>query len=306
MKKSIFTLILSLFLIFLTLEVKAQGDIIVSLTMPPPGKLNIKDFYAVKLTNNTNSEQSVYLVGTATEEKDGLIARGTTVPFKLKTGTTILQIKDLPKIPDIEYTARDPRYKESLRQKGEFPSGVYEVCVYVKYSRTKEDAGFDCFTHEVKEERILSLINPSDGQDIDSKTPVIFTWIYSGQARTFNYTLKITEVKKGQTPESAMESNRAFFEEKGINSTTFQYPNSAPKFEKGKSYAWMVKSGNMTSEVWMFDVPAQYQIIVDSVTIVCSQSSPSGQTCYLTRIYIRNNNPAATGGPSSNAKTKVE
>ena len=306
MKKSIFTLILSLFLIFLTLEVKAQGDIIVSLTMPPPGKLNIKDFYAVKLTNNTNSEQSVYLVGTATEEKDGLIARGTTVPFKLKTGTTNLQIKDLPKTPDIEYLAKDQRYKNSLIRKGEFPAGVYEVCVYVKYSKNKEDAGNDCFTQPIEEEGILSLINPSDGQEIDTKTPVIFTWIYSGQARTFNYTLKITEVKKGQTPESAMESNRAFFEEKGINSTTFQYPNSAPKFEKGKSYAWMVKSGNMTSEVWMFDVPAQYQIIVDSVTIVCSQSSPSGQTCYLTRIYIRNNNPAATGGPSSNAKTKVE
>ena len=254
MKNSIFTLILSLFLIFLTLEAKAQGDITVSLKLPPAGTLNIKDFWEVTLINNTNSEQSVYLVGTATEEKDGLIARGTTVPFKLKTGTTILQIKDLPKTPDVEYTVRDPRYKKSLIRQGEFPAGVYEICVSVKNSKNNEEEGSDCFSQTVLETGILSLITPSDGQEIDLKTPLMFTWSYSGKMPADGYTLKIVEVKKGQTPESAMESNRAFFKNEGIRATTLSYPSSAPKFEKGKKYAWLIKSNEIESEIFSFGI----------------------------------------------------
>ena len=265
MKKSFFTLILSLFLIFLTLEANAQGSITVRLKMPPPGKLNVTDFYAVTLVNNTESAQSVYLVGTATEEKDGLIARGTTVPFNLKKGTTMLKIKDLSKTPDVEYTAKDPRYKTALVRTGDFPSGVYEVCVSVFSDSTNAELGSDCFSQTVSETGILSLINPSDGQEIVPKTPLIFTWMYSGKPSSEGYTLKIVEVKKGQTPESAMERNRAFFEKKGIRSTTLKYPNSAPTFEEGKKYAWHIKSGATLSEIFTFRISDQNgPVIVDS------------------------------------------
>ena len=294
MKKSFFTLILSLFLIFLTIEANAQGDITVRLKMSPPGKLNITDFYAVTLTNNTGSEQSVYLVGTATEEKDGLIARGTTVPFKLKTGTTILQIKDLPKTPDVEYLAKDPRYKNSLIRKGEFPAGEYEVCVYVKYSKNKEDAGSDCFTQTVLETGILSLINPSDGQEIDLKTPLMFTWMYSGKMPSEGYTLKIVEVKKDQTPEGAMKSNRAVFEKERIKSTTFSYPSSAQKFEKGKKYAWQIKSGATLSEIFTLGIlepQTKQQTGPAMISLI-----PTGNCCYQMYVW------QGTGGYFSSFK----
>ncbi|MBK9405249.1 MAG: hypothetical protein IPN57_12090 [Ignavibacteria bacterium] len=83
MKKNITTLVLSLFLIFLTLKANIQSDdpIILTLKIPPPGKLNMENFWGVTLTNNSGREQSVYLIGTAIEKKDGQIAKGTTVPI---------------------------------------------------------------------------------------------------------------------------------------------------------------------------------------------------------------------------------
>ncbi len=251
MKKNIITLVVSLFLIFLTLKANIQSDgpIIVSLKMPLPGTLNMKDFWNITVTNNSGSEQSAYITGTATEDKDGLIAKGTTVPIILKKGLNNIKIKDLPKTPDVEYTAKDQRYKESLIRQGEFPSGKYEICVKVISASTNEELGIDCINQEVGETGLLSLINPTNGEDIDSKVPITFSWTSGGKIPEGGYTLTIVTVDEGQTPESAMKTNKAFFEMSGVRTSTFQYPNSGKVFEEGKEYAWMVKAGNDGSNV---------------------------------------------------------
>ena len=104
MKKNIISLILSLFLVFLTLKANIQSDdpIILSLKMPLPGSLNMKDFWNITITNNSGSEQSAYLTATATEEIDGQIAKAKTVPVLLKKGINIIKIKNLQKTPDVE------------------------------------------------------------------------------------------------------------------------------------------------------------------------------------------------------------
>ena len=251
MKKNITTLVLSLFLIFLTLKANVQtdGPIILSLKMPPPGTLNMKDFWNITVTNNSGSEQSAYLTGTATEDKDGLIAKGTTVPIILKKGLNNIKIKDLPKTPDVEYIASDPRYKESLIRQGEFPSGKYEICVKVISAATNEELGSDCINQEVGETGLLSLINPTDGEVIDTKVPVTFTWSSSGKIPEGGYNLKIVEIIREQSPESAMNTNKAFFEISEVKTSTLKYPNTAKAFEEGKEYAWMVKAGNAGSNV---------------------------------------------------------
>ena len=252
MKKSIFTMVLSLFLIFFTLEANAQQNIIIVLKMPPPGTLNVSDFWNITVTNNSGSEQSGYLVGTAKEDKDGMIAKGTTVPILFKKGINNIKIKDLPKTPDVEYTASDPRYKESLIRQGKFPSGKYEICVKLISVLINEELGSDCINQEVLETGLLTLINPADGEDIDSKVPITFTWSSGGKVPEGGYTLKIVEVMKNQTPEIAMQGNKAWFVQKGIKSTTFAYPNSAKGFEEGKSYAWGVSIKGVLSAIWLF------------------------------------------------------
>ena len=260
MKKSIFTMVISLFLIFLVSEVNAQQNIVITLKMPPPGTLNVSDFWNITVINNSGSDLSGYLAGTAKEDKDGMIAKGTTVPISIKKGLNKIKIKDLPKTPDVEYIASDPRYKESLIRQGKFPSGKYEICVKLISVSTNEELGSDCITQEVSESGFLSLISPDKEQEIDPKTPIIFTWTSGGKTLSDGYTLKIVEVTENQTPESAMKSNRAFFEMKGIKSTTFTYPNSAKGFKDGKKYGWGVGLNGVWSEIWWFRPKPEHKI----------------------------------------------
>ena len=258
MKKSIFTMALSLFLIFLTMEVNAQW--VIALKMPPPGTLNVSDFWNITVTNNSGNDQSGYLVGTAKEDKDGMIAKGTTVPILFKKGINIIKIKDLPKTPDVEYIAKDPRYKESLIRQGKFPSGKYEICVKVISAGTNEELGSDCINQEVLETGLLTLISPADGESLAYGNDVVviwpvFTWSSGGKIPEDGYTLKIVEVMKNQTPKIAMNGNKSWFEQKGIKSTTFTYPNSAKGFEKGKEYAWKIISGKVESDIVGFIIP---------------------------------------------------
>ncbi|MBK9333997.1 MAG: hypothetical protein IPM96_16720 [Ignavibacteria bacterium] len=288
MKKNIITIVLSLFLIFLTLKanIKSDGPIIVSLKMPSPGTLNMKDFWNITVTNNSGSEQSAYLTGTATEDKDGLIAKGTTVPIILKKGLNNIKIRDLPKTPDVEYIASDPRYKESLIRQGEFPSGKYEICVKVISAVSNEELGSDCINQEVGETGLLSLINPTDGEVIDTKVPVTFTWSSGGKIPEGGFTLRIVEVNKGQSPESSMKSNRSFFEKTGIKSPSFQYPNTGKTFEDGKKSAWMVTSIDRgkeiaTSEVGSFSRQACGALLISN-KVTCSGSGNSTYNYLLT------------------------
>ncbi|MFZ1321297.1 MAG: hypothetical protein WAT71_07045 [Ignavibacteria bacterium] len=264
MKRTISTLVISLILIFLSTKANAQTQFIVNLKMPPPGTLNMADFWNISVTNNSDSGKSVYLIGIATESKDGQIAKGTTVPFMLKKGMNIIKIKDLPKTPDIEYTASDPRYKESLVRAGKFPSGQYEICVKVISAVNNEELGSDCFDQEVIEAGLISLINPSDGEVIEAKAPVSFTWSPGGKIPEGGYTLKIVEVMNQQSNETAMKNNKAFFEKKGIKTTSFQYPNAAMKFEEGKKYCWGISSLNIVSEIWAISIKTKDKVINDT------------------------------------------
>lgn len=274
---------ISLFLVLFTIQAKAQQNFIITLKIPPPGKLNASDIWNVTVINNSGSDQSGYLSGTAKEDKDGMIAKGTTVPIMFKKGVNNIKIKDLPKTPDVEYLASDPKYKESLIRQGKFPSGNYEICVKVISDAINEELGSDCINQEVLETGLLSLINPSDEQEIDSKSPVIFTWSPGGKIPKGGFTLKICEIMNEQSPETAIKSNRAHFEKSGIKLTNLTYPNSAKKFEAGKKYAWKVTSRNIESEVSMFIVPSCGAMMI-TPKVECSKTEPGMYTYTLTCV----------------------
>ncbi|MBK6774113.1 MAG: hypothetical protein IPG78_18625 [Ignavibacteria bacterium] len=244
--------------------------------MPPPGTLNTSDFYNVTVTNNSGSDQSGYLVGTAKEDKDGMIAKGTTVPVMFKKGINNIKIKDLLKTPDVEYLSSDPRYKEALVRTGKFLPGTYEICVKLLSAITNEELGSDCISQEVLETGLLSLINPINEEVIDSKIPITFSWSSGGKVLESGYTLSIVELKDDQSPESAMKSNKKFFEQTGLRSSTFTYPNSGKGFEEGNTYAWMLSSGKTESEVYTFNISNEEQVInTDGSRSTCTCSFTS-------------------------------
>jgi hypothetical protein len=107
-------------------------------------------------------------------------------------------------------------------------------------------------TIHARKNQSITLVSPTNDQPAESLRPT-FEWKTENQVKGLSYSIKIVEIKGDQSPESAMQKNQAFFEQKNIDRTKFKYPESAPKFKPGKKYAWGVKYGNLLSEYRIFD-----------------------------------------------------
>ncbi len=96
----------------------------------------------------------------------------------------------------------------------------------------------------------ISLISPANGEEISKD--VTFSWTDIREAPKEGYTLRIVELKGDQSPEDAIVKNPAVFEQKGIMSKSFKYPDTAPKLEEGETYAWALKGSGGWSKSWVF------------------------------------------------------
>ncbi len=243
MKKSIYLLLLLVFAFCISTSLYAQDDrekpVKVIIMRPPPHRLNQADLWNITIINSGQSV-SAYLFGSMTNNENGeLIATGQTMTFEVKKGTTNFKVSDLPKVPDVNYVSKDPKYKTSFMNTGGAPPGDYKICVELRYTNNSV-AGEDCIEQKVIGGDAPQLISPRDEEEINNDNP-IFTWMHMkapGSDQT--YTLRIVELKGDESPENAMLKNKAFFEKEGITQQMLQYPSSAPKFEEGKKYAWQI------------------------------------------------------------------
>ncbi|MBX7047016.1 MAG: hypothetical protein K1X86_14390 [Ignavibacteria bacterium] len=215
------------------------GKVKVIIHHPPPGRLNQADLWNVTLINSGKSV-SAYLSGSMMNNENGeLIATGKTVAFDVKPGTTNFKVSDLPSVPDINYLSKDPKYKQSFMNTGGAPPGDYKFCVELRYTDNTV-ASDDCLEQKVIGGDAPQLISPRDEEELLIDNPV-FTWMHmNAPGSNQKYTLRIVELKGDESPENAMLKNKAFFEKEGITQQMLQYPSSAPKFEEGKKYVWMV------------------------------------------------------------------
>ena len=242
------TLLVSLIIILFSTFSYGQ-TVIVKLSPAPQGKLGVADLWNVSLTNASNETYEIYLYGTLTEKSEGLIATATTSSFDLKKGTRKIKASDFPATPDVTYPGGNPKYKKALVMTGSLPPGEYEYCVYAKLKKNNQDMGSDCLEQIIPDMEMINLISPADNEELDSKIPVVFTWMSSKPKPAAKYTLKIVEILSGQTPENAMKQNNAFFIKDNITATTFFYPPTAAKFTEGKKYAIRVISGEIFSDI---------------------------------------------------------
>ncbi|CAN5471622.1 hypothetical protein BH10BAC5_BH10BAC5_12510 [soil metagenome] len=252
-EKSIKVLLTMFMVLSITYPLFAQNGngIYIGYTRPPLGKLSASDLWHVTITNSGEAF-TAYLYGSMLNNIDGeMIATGQTMTFEVKRGTTNFKVSDLSKVPDISYLAKDPKYKQSFLNTGGAPPGDYKICIELR-TQGNEVKAEDCIDQKVTGGDAPQLISPRDEEELSIANPV-FTWMYM-QAPGSNqtYSLKIVELRGEESPENAMLKNKAFFEKEGISAQLFQYPNSAPKFEKGKKYAWSVKIADSFSEVFTF------------------------------------------------------
>lgn len=287
--------------IFVTVfTLHAQSDKIrIILKQPPPNLMGVGNMWDLTLDNTSGGDMKIYLIGTASEDKDGLIIEGKSRVFTIKPGKTSYKYNDFSGA-EIKYN--NGRYKEIILRTGNAPEGNYTICI-TAFNESGEVVGSEsCITQPVQQTGSLSLISPSDGEEVNPDQPVLFAWtpIPSGGP----YTLRIVELKGDQSPDVAMKQNRAILEVNDIKTTTHQVaPSQVKVIMMGVKYAWQVSSGDIQSEVWSFKMmSAQYQVIVDTIIIRCDSLTPNK---YNYQVKVRNNNPNGSPGPLNPAKASI-
>lgn len=274
-------------ILFLTViaitNLQAQNQIDIKLKQPPSNQLGVGDMWNLELNNTSGKDMKIYLTGTATEEKDGLIINGISKIFTVKPGKTNYKYNDFSGA-EIKYN--NSKYKEIILRTGNAPEGTYTICVTAFNESGTEVGRENCIVQPVKQMGSITLLTPGDGEEIPPGTPVNFSW--TPLQKTDGYTLKIVEIRGEQSPEVAMKENRAFFEKKRMNRPLFQKPNPEKNFEEGKKYAWQIRSGNVSSEVRVFKMRSTLHLEVNFDTLFCT--AQSGVYSFRISAFNRSNN----------------
>ena len=241
--------LLSLILVFTAFPLQAQNQVISKLKQPPPNKFGISDLWSIELNNTTRKDLKGYIVGSVSEDVNGQIVEGKTKSFTIKGGKHTYTQKDFT---DADVNFYKNNYKESLLKTGGFPDGDYTICITV-YNEFDEVIGIEnCIQHSVRQTGNISLLTPADGEELGLEQPIIFSW--TPLPNSNNYSLKIAELIGNQSPETALQQNPPFFVKENLSATQFQYPLTERKFQSEKSYAWIISSNGIFSDVGSFKV----------------------------------------------------
>ncbi|NOY49435.1 MAG: hypothetical protein GXO88_02540 [Chlorobi bacterium] len=104
----------------------------------------------------------------------------------------------------------------------------------------------------------VKLISPKNGEGINIDNPK-FRWLnFKITNDREKFRLRIVEIIGNQLPEEAMQNSESFFDVWGElpsreGEMIYKYPESSPKFEAGKKYAWMIQCGDLRSSISIFD-----------------------------------------------------
>ncbi len=306
-------------LLALGLPVLAQQQFRLRIYPPPPNQLGVEDLWSLEITNNSSGQPMVYLRGRIKKGGNDIF-RASTNEFESPPPRGKLRIKarDIRELRDEFYVEK---YKSFIERTGSVPAGNYDACLELIDAASGALLADECIPITVRPASPPRLISPKAGKGIKVKRPT-FTWTkpapVPAQERVL-YKIRIVEIYEGQSKEEAMRSNPVWYEESGINRTSFMYPLRGRELDPDKRYAWQVQSfyadglplgrDNGMSEIWEINpdiikdikpllVPKYLKIgdfVIKNITYTSSSKdslSGSGES-----YFIKKNPPAGFGGP---------
>ena len=242
-----------------------ESKVSVKLQQPPPNQLRMTDLSNFTLNNPIGKpiEVSLECKMTSQETKPILIIVIIILkPFTLPPGIT--KFSDITlKRGTIKYATEE--WEHAFSPTGVIPTDDYEICVSALDKEGKE-IGKDCAEQKISTLDMtdlgatrIKLISPKNGETVISEKELQFIWLPPVPVPPdTRCRLKIVEIKGEESPEEAMQNSESFFDvwvelpdQEG--EVIYKYPESAPKFEKGKKYAWMVKLGELSSGISIYD-----------------------------------------------------
>ncbi|MBI3138222.1 MAG: hypothetical protein HYZ15_06530 [Sphingobacteriales bacterium] len=268
-------------LIFVLVFGRVQGQLSLSLQEPPAGIVQKSQLWNLALIYSGNSSINVTIGVTLVDSKnDQPVLTAKTAPVTLVKGVKQLKSTDVAPITYDYYSPALSRLSDAL-----IPVGYYRAC-YTIYGEDRahgEVLAEDCINIEVIPLSPPQLSLPEDASKIQTPYPQ-FSWMPPAPVTLFtdlNYELLLTEVREGQTVESAIQENLPVYRSPRLTSMAVNYPVSGRQLDTGKVYAWRVVAKNgdafaSQSEVWTFKVgPEKQQVIVPSGGIYY-ELKPSG------------------------------
>lgn len=253
----------------------AQGTIRVNVSGVPPvlstpliGELeqNVRQGrYTTQVTYQNPSGEPVEVRFRVRFRYEGeSIAEIQSQPVTYQPGTYVYRTFD--ETPEVQFRTSGQELVKQLRERlrrhavrsGVLPEGEYVVEIEPELVRPERlitpIRGMAQTT--VRYPQPPTLISPANGATLTAGVPV-FSWtpVQGTPGDIFDYELLIVEVRPGQTPLQAIESNRPVTGRRPVTvqQTSFSYTRRLPPLEEGQTYAWQVRARETTQEVPLRD-----------------------------------------------------
>lgn len=145
-----------------------------------------------------------------------------------------------------------------MQQTGRLPAGTYNCCINLYRIGSSAGLAQQCVNFTVSVSSTLMLLSPFDKQVLNTFFPSLFwSFSYINPDDIVTYSIKISELKQGQTYIDAISYNLPLVFEENLMQTSYLYPSSALPLEESKKYVWQVEASLLTgkkylSEIWMF------------------------------------------------------
>ncbi len=217
-----------------------------------------RDEWKVIANNTTNQTLKVYFYGLVTEAQRGKIYEVVSKSRDIAPGSTTFSTNYYVDLEPFNTLYEDPTIRQYGIQTNGLPAGDYEICITALSAIDSSELGYNCYSFSADYFSPAVLVTPDNNDTVCEPYP-FFSWLppVPNNGQNFTYTLSLYELQNMQTIFSAVQTNPAFYERKGIASPIFQYGINARNLREGQRYAWKVSAevNNQTvatSEIWSF------------------------------------------------------
>lgn len=207
---------------------------------------------------NGEGELQVQLLTQVFNSTGSLILSVKSQPFKINKGLNPGLSSDR-KIATTDYSGSTQG--NYLKTTHNLPSGRYKICSSLLLATGADKLDDFCDELEAEFNQYLYLVNPIDGDTVDSKNPIL-SWTHSEPFTILNqgefYRMIVTEIKKEQTAEEAINVNNPSMLKNYVKEHQLQYAYDAKELKEGTKYAWQVQKMSdgiviNKTEAWIFN-----------------------------------------------------
>lgn len=241
------------------LSFRAGAQVSMTALVPPAGVIQKAQLWNILLVSAGDGPVKVRVALRLMDAKTNEpILTGITRVILLQKGAKQLQADD---VMPVQYEYLSPAVDRSVN--GLLFAGNYLACYTVVIDDDKTGAGQreDCIPFTIEPVSPPLLNQPAQGSVLESRLPQ-FTWLPPAPLNLFNdlnYELTVTEVRRNQSPEEAVQQNIPVFRATRLKEMFINYPSSAVALDTGKLYAWSVSARNGSlfaarTEVWTFRI----------------------------------------------------